>query len=494
MLVLFLACTAGSTPASSTPDADTAPDTGAAERFDVIVVGSGPAGIAAAWAASEAGAEVLLLERADFGGPGLRHAGLLYGAVTPWHEEAGVVDTLAAATADWAGTTGVDPADNGAAAYIAASAATLERAAAHGLPLFPPTPTDNDTINRLHPVAWPPDADRFATLTAGLDAELRLGTEVTGPLLEAGRVVGVTARTAGAAADHELRAGAVILATGGFLRQLDAVAEVRPDLAALDLLFETSPYSEGLALPFLVQVGAGREQPEQIGTYFHSVRDPRFEGAEALVLNHTETFILVGGDGVRFADDTMLGDYSTVAEAPAGDIWLVTGGQVATDLTFSPPGYNLADLAVPETYTVADLAAWGSPDVAQADELTELAELTGLTALPATVDAFNQMAADTTVDAFGRLIEPRAALTGPPWLALRLRAGLAKNFGGVRTDLASRVLTAQGEAVPGLYAAGEVAGMVPGGGSGAGFNGSASACWYGGFVAGETAAAEAPAE
>ncbi|HEV8173352.1 MAG TPA: FAD-dependent oxidoreductase, partial [Actinoplanes sp.] len=37
-----------------------------AERYDVAVVGAGPAGSAAALAACRAGARVLLLDRADF--------------------------------------------------------------------------------------------------------------------------------------------------------------------------------------------------------------------------------------------------------------------------------------------------------------------------------------------------------------------------------------------------------------------------------------------
>ncbi len=50
-----------------------------------------------------------------------------------------------------------------------------------------------------------------------------------------------------------------------------------------------------------------------------------------------------------------------------------------------------------------------------------------------------------------------------PLVAIRLRILTRKTLGGVQTDLDSRALDAAGSAVPGLYAAGEVAGFGGGG-------------------------------
>lgn len=79
-------------------------------------------------------------------------------------------------------------------------------------------------------------------------------------------------------------------------------------------------------------------------------------------------------------------------------------------------------------------------------------------------------------------------LAGAQWFAVRLSPGLAKNFGGVATDVDGHVLDELGRPIPGLYAAGEVAGMVLEGGGGAGFAGSMNACYWGGRVAGASAA------
>ncbi len=58
-----------------------------------------------------------------------------------------------------------------------------------------------------------------------------------------------------------------------------------------------------------------------------------------------------------------------------------------------------------------------------------------------------------------RLLDPAAG----PLIAIRLRVLTRKTLGGLETDLSSRVLRADGEPLPGLYAAGEVAGFGGGG-------------------------------
>jgi predicted oxidoreductase len=54
-----------------------------------------------------------------------------------------------------------------------------------------------------------------------------------------------------------------------------------------------------------------------------------------------------------------------------------------------------------------------------------------------------------------KLLDPDAG----PLIAVRLNILTRKTLGGLQTDLDSRVLAADGQPVPGLYAAGEVAGL-----------------------------------
>lgn len=58
-----------------------------------------------------------------------------------------------------------------------------------------------------------------------------------------------------------------------------------------------------------------------------------------------------------------------------------------------------------------------------------------------------------------RILDPAAG----PLIAVRLNILTRKSLGGLETDLSSRVLTAEGTPLPGLYAAGEAAGFGGGG-------------------------------
>jgi predicted oxidoreductase len=86
-----------------------------------------------------------------------------------------------------------------------------------------------------------------------------------------------------------------------------------------------------------------------------------------------------------------------------------------------------------------------------------------------------------------RLLDPKAG----PLIAVRLHILTRKTLGGLETDLASRVLDADGQPVPGLYAAGEVAGFGGGGMHGySALEGTfLGGCLFSGRIAGRAAAA-----
>ena len=85
-----------------------------------------------------------------------------------------------------------------------------------------------------------------------------------------------------------------------------------------------------------------------------------------------------------------------------------------------------------------------------------------------------------------KLLDPSAG----PLIAVRLRILTRKTLGGLQTDLESRVIGADGQPVPGLYAAGEVAGFGGGGVHGyAALEGTfLGGCIFSGRAAGRAAA------
>lgn len=85
-----------------------------------------------------------------------------------------------------------------------------------------------------------------------------------------------------------------------------------------------------------------------------------------------------------------------------------------------------------------------------------------------------------------KLLDPKAG----PLIAVRLNVLTRKTLGGLETDLSGRCLTASGEPLPGLYAAGEVSGF--GGGGMMGYNALEGTflggCLFSGRTAGRAAA------
>jgi predicted oxidoreductase len=98
-------------------------------------------------------------------------------------------------------------------------------------------------------------------------------------------------------------------------------------------------------------------------------------------------------------------------------------------------------------------------------------------------------------DKLGRIAAPHKMLdpANGPLIAVRLNILTRKTLGGLETDLDGRCLGSDGQAVPGLYAAGEVSGV--GGGGMMGYNALEGTflggCMFSGRVAGRAAAAAA---
>lgn len=462
------------------------------EQTDVLVVGAGPAGLAAAVSARAAGAEVTVLDLSETAGDGVVYATRLFGAGTAMQSALGISDSPEAAAAEWASITGVDGDTPSVSAYLDATSETLDWLVDLGFEVANVGPDgDAGETARMHQVYGEGARD---ALLAACDCTLRLRVQVDSLTVEEGRVTGVRWTDLASGESGATGAGAVVVTTGGYLRDRARVDAYRPALAGRRLLYETNPHAGGSGLDLLDGVGAVTDGPENMGIYVHAIQDPDQAEGEAMVLTALDDQLFVDETGQRFADEGRSRSFDFFDMLPEGEVFALIPEANAEQISAFRPPYNAADPAVTEDYPLTDLPTV-SEEVFVDASLEALGAAAGFdgAGAAATVAQVDALIAAGETDEFGRSFAGLPPFEDGLWWAVRLTPGLAKGFGGVATDLDTHPLDANGDPIPGLYVAGELAGMIPGGGAGLGFAGSVSACYYGGRIAGVEAAAEAQA-
>lgn len=93
---------------------------------------------------------------------------------------------------------------------------------------------DAGSVARVHTTGWGQGEYDLHPLLEAFDGELRTNIEVTAPVMDGGRVIGVRWTDLSTGDQGATEADAVVIATGGFMRNLDEIARVAPGLAARD--------------------------------------------------------------------------------------------------------------------------------------------------------------------------------------------------------------------------------------------------------------------
>ena len=514
LLAILLACTAG--PADTEPtgatdtehgthsethsDSDTEASWGEPDAtVDVLVIGSGPAGLAAAWQADQLGASVLVLEReTSAGGAGPYITGY-YAVATPYQEERGVEDTVEQALEDWdAATGGGDHSEPVIESFLTASSEVVQWLVEDlgGILRDVAENTATDEVPRVHAMTDLDDAPIHA-LAALMSEETWLGYTVGELVFDGeGRLVGA-AYTDAEGATGWVEAGATIIATGGFARNLDQVRWDRSEVEALDvLLFDHGPTVDGGGLPLLDDAGADWQNRGHIGLYIHGTREFR-EGYEdeLLFLGDLQGALIVDLNGERVADESLnhAFDFAEhLLDAPDHRLFAVWPDAAFAGLTHLVAPYNAFDASYNRRYTSADLLEGGAATRYDDAEAVETALLVNGDALQAAIDLADAVVAGDTDDPLGKDADDFRAFDGDALVVVELYPSVNKAFSGARTDASFQVLDAGGEPIEGLYAAGEVAGMLGTEAIGQGFTGSATAVYWTGWVAAESAVGALP--
>ncbi len=232
----------------------------AISTFDVIIIGGGGSGLAAAVSAAELGCKVLLLEKQiQLGGTTGIAVGSLTANCTSMQKNNGVDDTLNAHAQDAAKFAPVDieACNNNTLRrwFLSHTAETLDWLRGMGLAFRGPNPEPPNRVPRMHNVI--PNAKAYIACLQShllrLDGEIRCEANVTGLLREKNRVTGVKSVIRGYEETLHAKYG-VVLACGDYANSHALIAEHKGDrFAEIDGI---NPFAAGDGHRLAQEVGA----------------------------------------------------------------------------------------------------------------------------------------------------------------------------------------------------------------------------------------------
>lgn len=442
--------------------------TTAVEQYDVVIVGVGAAGAAAALNAQEHGAHVLVIEkcpRESAGGNTRVSGGGWFINTSPERAEvflralngsrpvaADVVQTWALETAknsEWLRGLGAVVRQTGNF-HTGPEFAELDGADCYG---------GMDTIKGEMGQSLLYEFLLGALEDRGI--EIRFDTRVEDLIVEDGTVCGVQVQ--GQAERTQIRAGGgVVLATGGFAGN---PAMVQDYLRLEDYVLWGSPNNTGDGHRLAQRVGADLWHMDNMMSITGINVDKKT--GMFLALWGGNSYVFVAQDGRRLIDETTANRHGHVKRNgheelfPLNPFFLVfdeakrTAGPLSPSKETLPVGWNL--LMEEQEWSADNSLEVAGGMIQQAQTLRELAELTGIDpdTLERSIKNYNACCEEGRDDQFGRPVNTLAPVAQAPFYALRVVPMLGWSDGGPRRDGRARVLNTTGEAIEGLYVAGE---------------------------------------
>ena len=464
---------------------------------DMIVVGSGMAGLCASVRGVELGLKVLVLEQSVRTGGCIHYAGgTISGAGFKIQKENGVEDSPEAFYADIEALGGegefnkalakthterakdaidwldedikVDFADRGLVGGAYTAMPTLRVTRALG----------SSSMGAANGYLEPLNA-RLEQAVADGNAQIMFNTAVTEVMVEGDKCVGVKV------GDREIRANSVVLATGGYCYNEDLLK-----LTGFENVISCAPStSNGSGFLMAQAVGGVFDNMDEIVNFYGGGIPTDGFAMKYQVNNRYPGLIYVNTDGERVGAENAATSAMWYGQKESKLYAVISGNMVDPEQGFiRHPLMNKAVLANNGWDKLEELAAAGNC-VYKADTLEELAEKIGAANLVATVEAYNKDVAAGVDSAFGRSAETMVALEeGPYYAVLTVPYVWSGTSGGVRANEDGYVVREDGSVITGLSLAGEILGPsnILGKINFGGINHSMCATW--GIIAAEHAA------
>ncbi len=426
-------------------------ETASAENYtdltcDVLVIGTGAAGGAAAMAAAEAGAKVIAIDKqSTIGGTSAMAGGGIAAPESSEQKKYGIEDTVDAYVNLWVEynhneyyreDSGMD--EDRIRFVVSQAASLIDWLEENGFEFGQPTSFDLiEGVDRFHYASNGKPTDLLYAKNQELGVEYWLETKATSLLTdENGNCVGAVVEKDGQT--FNIYAKGVVLATGGFGNNQEMMERFTPvDVTQVAYFYGSAG-----------QTGEGILMAEDIGAAV-------YEKGARLGMSY------VVGDGTNAELTSLGGPWS---QAPIVD---KTGVRFVNEYCHSlnypsliyrnaAPYYCIYG-ADREDYAAILANNVGDPAVTVADTLEELADKLGFDkeAFLDCIAVYNE-AKETGVDAaFGARVDFMNFATVGPFYAIQIAPQYTGTIGGVVTDTDAQVLRKDGTVIGGLYAAGE---------------------------------------
>ena len=441
---------------------------------DVIVVGGGGAGMAAATRLAQLGKSVILVEKSGFLGGAISVSGgnqVVMGSQL--QIDNGVADdSVESMVADFEAN-GANKnnkeiltlfAENVGATtdWLVASCGITFEEGLHQLGEY----SHNRELAYTGGGAGFAEAMRKAVEEAGV--QVLLNTKAESLIADNGTVTGVKA--ASSDADYTLTAGDVVLATGGYGANKDMLTDEMKSA-----LYYGPASSTGEGIQMAQAVGAQTANMEYGKRYPNGIEVSEGMAKSTIagnIVGWTMSAILVNKDGNRVVNEKA--SNRTILEEElkqeGGELYLLLDAETfeAWKAKLAPAGISDADI---EKYLEANGTT--TPVFAHGETLEEAAAAAGINAdnLKATVEKYNGFVAKGSDDDFGRAATYLTKTIGEgPYYIVEQKPRFATTMGGLVINTSMQVLNEAGEPISGLYAAGENCGQVMGDDSPSGAN------------------------